>query len=56
VDFKSSDFELLSALVKMDDKVEVNENEAHKGEVNEKETKSKRYMSADHTLLHNNSQ
>jgi hypothetical protein len=41
----------------MDDKDEVNENESHKGEVNEKEIKSKRYMSADHTyyiLIHNN--
>jgi hypothetical protein len=39
----------------MDDKVQVNENESHKGEVNEKETKSKRYVSADRTLLHTNS-
>lgn len=41
----------------MEVKDEVNENESHKGEVNEKEIKSKRYMSADHTyyiLIHNN--
>lgn len=44
---KSSDFEQGGLFVKMDDKVEVNENESLKGEVNEKEAKSKRYMSAD---------
>jgi hypothetical protein len=33
----------LSRFVKMDEKAEVNENESRKGEVNEKETKSKRY-------------
>jgi hypothetical protein len=33
----------------MGDKAEVNENESRKGEVNEKETKSKRYMLVDTT-------
>jgi hypothetical protein len=32
----------------MGDKVEENENESRKGEVNEKETKSKRYMLIEH--------
>jgi hypothetical protein len=33
----------------MGDKGEVNENESRKAEVNEKETKSKRYMLIDHS-------
>jgi hypothetical protein len=32
----------------MDDKAEVNENESRRGEVNDKETKSKRYMQTDY--------
>ena len=39
----SSALRSLVGFVKMDEKPEVNENDSRKGEVNDKETKSKRY-------------